>query len=162
MKRWALVVLVGFSSCAGFRAVERGEWRRVYTKDAASVRDLEAPQEVISREKYEDELANDVRRAVMAGPGWTAPWLSDVEVLALAVREVLELRVDEARPVELHVKGSAAEVFWGPRLKRDEWKDGSDVTHHESTLFVRGLSKGALVLRLISVEGQRDVPVTVK
>lgn len=148
--------------CSSFRAVERGEWRRVYTKDASSVKSLDAPQEIITREKYEEELANDVRRTWSPSPGWTPPWLADMEELGMAVGEVLELRIDELKPVELQVKGAAAELYWGQRIKRDEWKDGTDITRRESTLFLQGRAKGKAVIRLVTDEQAKDIPVTVK
>jgi len=148
--------------CASFRPVERGDWRRVYTKDAATVKSLDAPQELITREKYEEELANDVRRTWSPAPGWSPPWLLDVDEVGLAVGEVMEFRIDELKPVELQVMGSAADVYWGQRIKRDEWKEGTDVTRRESTLFVQGARKGKLTLRLITDETTKDIPVTVK
>jgi hypothetical protein len=148
--------------CSSFRAVERGEWRRVYTKDAASVKSLDAPQEIIPREKYEEELANDVRRTWSPSPGWQPAWLADTEEIGLTVGEVNEFRLDEARPVEVQMMGSAAEVYWGVRVKKDEWKEGTDITRRESTLFVKGKEKGKLTLRLVTDDSTKDIPVTVR
>jgi hypothetical protein len=161
MTRTSWLWLVLCVSCSGFKAIERGDWRRVYTKDSATVKSLDAPQEVITREKYEEELANDVRRTFTPSPGWTAPWLLDTEAIGLTVGEVAEFRIDELKPVEVQVQGSSVTLYWGARVKKDEWKDGTDITRRESTLFVQGASKGSAVLRLITEEGPKDVPVTV-
>ncbi|MCA2978469.1 MAG: hypothetical protein INH37_09320 [Myxococcaceae bacterium] len=150
------------AACASFRAVERGDWRRVYTKDAASVKSLEAPQEIITRERYEEELANDVRRTWSPSPGWKPAWLADTEEIGLAVGEVNEFRIDEARPVEVLVLGSAAEVYWGARVKKDEWKDGTDITRRESTLYVKGREPGKMTLRLVTDDTTRDIPLLVR
>lgn len=148
--------------CSSFRAVERGDWRRVYTKDASTVKSLDAPQEIITREKYEEELANDVRRTWSPSPGWQPAWLTDVEEIGLAVGEVNEFRINEVKPVEVQVLGSAAELYWGARVKKDEWKDGTDVTRRESTLFVKGKEKGKVTIRLVLDEGTKDIPLTVR
>ncbi len=50
----------------------------------------------------------------------------------------------------------------GKRLKRDEWKDGSDLVKRESSLFVQGKEKGKMTLRLITDEATKDIPVTVR
>ncbi|MCU0696103.1 MAG: Ig-like domain-containing protein [Myxococcaceae bacterium] len=148
--------------CSSFRAVERGDWRRAYTKDASTVKSLDAPQEIITREKYEEELANDVRRTWSPSPGWQPAWLTDVEEIGLAVGEVNEFRINEVKPVEVQVLGSAAELYWGARVKKDEWKDGTDVTRRESTLFVKGKEKGKVTIRLVLDEGTKDIPLTVR
>lgn len=149
-------------SCTSFRAVERGDWRRVYTKDAATVTSLDAPQEIITREQYEEELANDVRRSWSPSPGWAPPLLLDADAIGLSVGEVTQLRIDEFRPVELQALGNAATVYWGQRVKRDEWKEGTDLTLRESTVFLKGASKGTMTLRLVTEEGTKDVAVTVR
>lgn len=148
--------------CSSFKAVDRGDWRRVYTKDASTVKSLDAPQEIITREKYEEELANDVRRTWSPSPGWSPPWLLDTDEIGLTLNEVMEFRIDEVKPVEVQVLGAAATVYWGQRIKRDEWKEGSDITRRESSLFVQGTSKGKMTIRLIAEDTTKDVPVTVK
>jgi hypothetical protein len=148
--------------CSSFRAVERGDWRRVYTKDAATVKSLDAPQEIITREKYEEELANDVRRTWSPSPGWQPAWLADTDEIGLTVGEVNEFRIDEKKPVEVQVLGTAADVYWGARLKKDEWKDGTDVTRRESMLYVKGKEKGKMTLRLVMEDTTKDIPLTVR
>lgn len=160
--RLASLVLFALTSCAGFKAVDRGEWRRVYTKDAATVKSLDAPQEIITREAYEEELSRDVRRTWSPSPGWSPPWLLDTDEIGLTVGEVMEFRIDEKKPVELQVKGDGATLYWGQRLKRDEWKDGTDLVRRESTLFLLGKSAGKLTLRLVTDETTKDIPVTVR
>ncbi len=158
---WGLLVVL-LAGCAGFKPVDRGEWRRVYTKDAATVKSLDAPQEIITREAYEEELSRDVRRTWSPSPGWSPGWLLDTDEIGLAVGEVMEFRIDEKKPVELQASGNAAVLYWGQRLKRDEWKDGSDLVKRESSLFVQGKEKGKMTLRLITDEATKDIPVTVR
>jgi hypothetical protein len=156
------LAVVVFASCAGFKPVDRGDWRRVYTKDAATVKSLDAPQEIITREAYEEELSRDVRRTWSPSPGWSPPWLLDTDEIGVTVGEVMEFRIDEKKPVELQVKGDGAQFYWGQRLKRDEWKDGTDLVRRESTLFVQGTKPGKLTLKLISDEATKEIPVTVR
>lgn len=160
--RWTALTLVVLASCAGFKPVDRGEWRRVYTKDAATVKSLDAPQEIITREAYEEELSRDVRRTWSPSPGWSPAWLLDTDEIGLTVGEVMEFRIDEKKPVELQASGNVARLFWGQRLKRDEWKDGTDLVMRESTLFIQGTEKGKMMLRLVTDETTKDIPVTVR
>lgn len=153
----AVLVAVLCSGCAGFSALERGEWRRVSSAKAA---DSRGPHEIITRERYEEEQRTDAVPSPLV-----APVLNDSQALTLAVGEVLELTVTEEEGlIELFAQGSAVSWFWGPQVKRDEWVEGQDVVHHQSTLFVVGRSVGKSTLRLL-VGGEngrsRDLPVTV-
>lgn len=162
MKSHLGLLVVVLAGCAGFKPVDRGEWRRVYTKDAATVKSLDAPQEIITREAYEEELSRDVRRTWSPSPGWSPAWLLDTDEIGLTVGEVMEFRIDEKKPVELQASGNVAVLYWGQRLKRDEWKDGSDLVKRESSLFVQGREKGKMTVRLITDEATKDIPVTVR
>jgi hypothetical protein len=159
---WCLLLVPASFGCAGFSTVERGEWRRVYTEDVAGVRRLDAKQEVITREKWEEELAHDVRRTWEPMPGFEAPFLADLDRIGLAVGEVMQFRVDEGQETELQLNGHAVQVYQGPVVKRDEWKNGSDVTRRESTLYLVGQKPGTAVLRLVLPQESKDIPVTVK
>jgi hypothetical protein len=155
----ALSVVVA-SSCAGFRPVERGEYRRVYAEDATR-RTPDAPQEFISRDDYEAEVADGLRRAWEPPMGYAVPLLHETPALSVAVGQVVEVRVDEAREPDLLLEGGVVEAFWNPPAKRDEWRDGQDVTLHESTLWLRGRKAGRGTLRLVRGRETLDVPITV-
>jgi hypothetical protein len=155
-----LLAAVFVSSCAGFRPVDRGEYRRVFAADV-TVRTPDAPQEIITREDYEAEVANGVRRGWEPPPGYVAPWLHETPKVGMRVGDVVELRVDEAGPVELFLEGNVAEAYWGPTRKRDAWNDGQDVTVRESTLFLRGKKPGSGALRYTRGHETRDVPIHV-
>ena len=160
--RWLLlaVTMLGGFSCAGFKSVERGDWRLVYVDTAK--RDAEAAREVVTRDAYEAEVTEGTRRGWEPSPGYVFPLLHEVEKIGLRVGEIVGFRVDENREAELLVDGSGVELYWGPLEKKDGWKGDSDVTVRESTLFVKGTRAGASVLRLIRGSATKDVPVAVK
>lgn len=152
--------VIASSSCAGFKALDRGEYRRVFTADVTK-RGPDSPQEVITRDAYEEEVAGGTRRGWEPPVGYEAPLLTQTPKVGLKVGDVVELRVDESSPVELFLDGNAVEAYWNPEVKRDAWKDGSDVTVRESTLYLRGKKPGSAVLRYTQANQTKDVPVTV-
>lgn len=156
---WAVLALGG-SGCAGFKAVERGEWRLVYVDSAR--RDAEAPREVLTRDAYEVEVTEGTRRGWEPSPGFVFPLLHEVDKVGLKVGEVAGFRVDETTEADLLVDGSGVEIYWGPVEKRDGWKGDSDVTIRESMLYVKGTRPGGAVLRLIRGPLTKDLPVAVK
>lgn len=160
MRRLVLGVLL-LSGCSSWRAVERGEWRRVYASDE-SRRTPEARQDVITRDAYEEEVVAGVRRAWESGPGVEPPFLHQTDVIGLRVGEVMEFRIEEGEPVELLLGGVGVEVFWSPTRSKDEWKVDEGVTKKQSLLLVRGAKPGKATLRLTNADGTKDVPVTVK
>jgi hypothetical protein len=146
-------------SCAGFQAVERGDWQCVWADSGR--RGPEAAQLVIPKEKFEEEVAAGTQRAYDGPPGWRAPLLQETERIGLGSGEVAEFTVDESKGVELLAQGSSITLYWNPMKKRDEWKDGTDVTLKESRLWVVGRAPGSAVLRLSGGNTTRDIPVTV-
>jgi hypothetical protein len=160
--RWLLcaVLMLGGSGCAGFKSIERGEWKLVYVDSAK--RGAEAAREVVSRDAYETEVTEGTRRAWEPMPGFVFPLLHEVDKIGLAVGEVAGFRVDEATEAELFVDGAGVQLYWGPVEKRDGWKGDTDVTVRESTLYVKATKPGAAVLRLVRGPTTRDVPVAVK
>ena len=154
------VTMLGGFSCAGFKSVERGDWRLVYVDTAK--RDAEAAREVVTRDAYEAEVTEGTRRGWEPSPGFVFPLLHETEKIGLRVGEIVGFRVDENSQAELLVDGSGLELYWGPLEKKDGWKGDSDVTVRESTLFVKGTRAGAGVLRLIRGSSTKDVPVAVK
>jgi hypothetical protein len=160
--RWLLpaVLMLGGSGCAGFKSIERGEWRLVYVDSAK--RDANAAREVVTRDAYEAEVTEGTRRGWEPTPGFVFPLLHEVDKIGLGVGEVMGFRVDETNPAELFVDGSGVQMYWGPMEKHDGWKGDTDVTVSESMLFVKGTKAGAAVLRLVRGPVTKDVPVTVK
>lgn len=156
-------VLLGVVGCAaGFTNLERGDWRLVYSQKAI---DSHGGQELITRERFEDEVAAGEHRDVVAPPEAAYPVINELQEITLAVGELREFRVSEAEGlIELQAKGPAVDWFWNPAVKRDEWVDGEGVVHHQSTLFALARSAGKSTLRLL-VGGEngriRDLPVTV-
>lgn len=155
-----LTAAVVASSCAGFKPVDRGEYRRVFAADVTK-RSPDAPQEVITREAYEEDVTQGTHRGWEAPPGYTAPYLHETPKVGLEVGDVVELRVDEAQEVELSLEGGAVEAYWNEAVKRDAWKDGSDVTVRESTLWLKGKKPGSAALRYSKGNQAKDVPITV-
>jgi len=148
------------SGCAGFKSVERGDWRLVYVDSAR--RDAEAPREVVTRDAYEVEVTEGTRRGWEPPPGFVFPLLHEVEKIGLKVGEVQGFRVDEGTDAELSVDGAGVSLYWGQVEKRDEWQGDRDVTVKESSLFVKATKAGSAVLRLIRGSKTKDVPVDVK
>lgn len=155
-----LAAAVVVSSCAGFKPIDRAEYRRVFVADVTK-RSPDAPQEIITRDAYEEEVAAGVRRGWEPPTGYVAPLLHETPTIGMKVGDVVELRVDEASPAELLLEGGVVEAYWNPTVKRDEWKDGNDVTVRESTLWLRGKKPGKGTLRYTRGNDSKDVPITV-
>ena len=159
LRRGALLVLT-VCACSSWRNVERVEWRRVFAQDEVK-RTPDARQEIISRDKYEEEVAAGVHRAYEPPPGFQSPFLHETDGIGLKLNEVMEFRVDESEPVDLQLTGECAEVFWAPMVKKDEWKGDEGVTKKLSLLLVRAAKPGKGTLRLLTGASTKDVPVTV-
>jgi hypothetical protein len=160
--RWLLLTLVtmGATGCAGFKSVERGQWKLVYVDSAT--RDAEAPREVVTRETYDAEVAEGVRRGYEPPPGFVFPLLHEVESIGMKVGEVQGFRVDEELGVGLLVDGGGVELYWGNVEKKDGWNVDTDVTVKESMLFLKATKAGAATLRLVNGPSTKDVPIKVK
>lgn len=154
------VAMVSSVGCAGFKAVDRGEWRLVYVDSAR--RDAEAPREIITRDAYEAEVTEGTRRGWEPPPGFQFPLLHETDKVGMKVGEVVGFRVDEASNAEVFVDGSGLQLYWGPVEKHDGWKGDTDITVKESMLFVKAKSAGPGALRLVRGQHTKDVPVTVK
>jgi hypothetical protein len=154
------VVLAAGSGCAGFKAVERGDWRLVWS-DSAN-RGPEAAREVISRDTYEAEVAGGTRRQWEPPPGFAFPLLHETEKIGLQVGEVQGYRVDEQSAAEVYVDGAGLELYWGPMEKKDQWKGDIDVTVRESMLFVKATREGAAKLKVVRGPDAKEIHVTIK
>lgn len=148
------------ASCAGLREVPRGDYQRVYAS-ADVAPSPGAPQDVITRDVWEAELAQSVVRTWQPPTGWAPASLEDEPRLSLAVGDIVELVVNESDEPELWLGGSAVEAFWGPPQKRDLWEDGADVTVRRSTLWLRGRKPGQSTLRYRHGEATMDIAITV-
>ena len=97
--RWLLLTLLtmGATGCAGFKAVARGQWKLVYADSAK--RDAEAPREVVTRETYDAEVAEGVRRGYEPPIGFGFPLLQEADGIGMKVGEVQGFRVDGERPI---------------------------------------------------------------
>ncbi len=162
MRTHLLLVMTTLSltGCAGFKAVERGEWKLVYADGAQ--RGPDSKREVITRDASEKEVAEGNRRTWDPPPGYVFPNLHQTDAVGLKVGEVAGFVVDEATDAQLFSDGDAVKLFWGQLEKRDTWKGDIDVTVRESTLFVEGTRAGSATLRLVRGQDTRDVKVTVK
>ncbi|MGV3620330.1 MAG: hypothetical protein ACO1OB_05920 [Archangium sp.] len=158
--RIQLLVLLTLSGCAGFKPVDRGDWRLVYADPAQ--RGGESMREVITRDDSEKEVAEGNRRTWEAPAGYAFPKLQQTDTVGLKVGEVAGFVVDEATDAQLYADGDAVKLFWGPLEKKDGWKGDIDVTTRESTLYVVGKQQGTATLRVVNGSGQKDIPVTVK
>jgi len=159
--RWLLlaVAMLCGSSCAGFRPVDRGDWRLVYVDVAR--RDAEAAREVITRDAYDGEVTEGTRRGYEPNPGFEFPLLHEVDEVGMKAGEVVGFRIDESSEASLFADGNGLQLYWGPLKKRDGWKGDSDVTLRESMLYVKATRAGPAVLRLIRGASTKDVTVTV-
>lgn len=158
--RIQLLVLLTLSGCAGFKTVERGDWRLVYADPAQ--RGAESKREVITRDDSEKEIAQGNRRTWEAPAGYAFPKLQQTDTVGLEVGEVVGFVIDEQSDAQLYADGDAVKLFWGPLEKKDGWKGDIDVTTRESTLYVVGKRQGQATLRVVNGSSQKDIPVNVK
>lgn len=152
---------VGLVGCAGFTPVERGDWRRVWVK-AEGPHAPDSPQELIPAEQELTERADQsVNRAWNPPPGFAPPTLGDSGPVSLKVGEIATFVVEEPGEVQVLVQGAAVRAYWNPTKKKDEWKDGADVTRRESTVFLVGKKVGTATVRVVTGDEPWTVPVTV-
>jgi hypothetical protein len=155
---WPLVVLLWFTGCGGFRPVKRGDWQHIWVAEFEHHTQA-SPQEVITRDAYEAEVASSVRRAWDPPIGWVAPRLDEDTTVELATGKILEFTLDEAEPVRLEQQGDAATVYWNPPMEFEEWKDGRERVQRFSQVLVKGRRSGQAVVKVF--RGARIVEVTI-
>src|SRR5689334_3993417 len=100
MRRLPVVALLGLCSCAGFKAIDRGDWVIVWTDESVQTQMVNgtpieivkpaqgAKQEVISMDRYESEIAEGRRRKASAALGQVPKLITDIH-------EPIELMVGE-------------------------------------------------------------------
>jgi hypothetical protein len=143
------VALLALCSCAGFKALDRGDWVLVWTDESVQTQMVNgtpieivkptpgAKQEVISLDRYESEIAEGRRRKASAALGQVPKLVTDIrEPIALMLGEVREIRIDEPQEVEVFVSGSAVKPYWTKRKEVAEWKGDQPNDRKESSLFL--------------------------
>ena len=149
MRRQTVVALLALCSCAGFRALDRGEWVLVWTDESVQTQMVNgtpievvkptpgAKQEVIPLERYESEISEGKRRKASAALGQVPKLVSDIrDPMELMLGEVRELRIDEPQEVAVFVAGSAVRPYWTKRKEIAEWKGDQPNDRKESSLFL--------------------------
>lgn len=171
MRHALIFVALSLSTgCAGWKAIERGDWEVVWTKENAArsaeekVKLLQGyggfGQEVVTRDKYEEELTEGTRRKVEPLAGVRPSTLKEVSgKVTLAVGELRTFRIDEKSDPTLTWKGSVLDVYLTEPRRVDGWKGDEAVDGREALLHLVGLRPGKATFQLI--EGQEKVTVEV-
>lgn len=160
------------SGCASWQIVERGEWEVVWTKENAAkpaedkVKMLQGyggfGQEVVARDKYEEELTEGNRRKVEPLAGVRPSTLKEVSgKVTLAVGELRTFRIDEKNGPTLTWLGSGLEVFLTEPKRVDGWKGDEAVDGRESLLHLVGLRPGKSSFQLVEGQEKWTIEVTV-
>jgi hypothetical protein len=167
-----IVALSSLSGCAGWKTIERGEWEVVWTKDNAKrpaeekVKMLQGyggfGQEVITREKYDEEIAEGDRRRVEPLPNVRPAFLTDLDGIAtLAVGELRSFRIDEKTDPTLTWMGNVIDVYLTEPKRVDGWKGDAAVDGREAMLHLVGLRPGKARLQLVDGTKKTMIDVTV-
>ena len=167
-----LITLSSLTGCAGWKTIERGEWEVVWTKDNAGkpaedkVKMLQGyggfGQEVIPREKYDEEIAEGNRRKVEPLAGVRPSTLKEVSgKITLAVGELRSFRIDEKNEPTITWQGNVLDVFLTEAKRVDGWKGDEAVDGREAMLHVVGLKAGKASFQLVEGQEKLTVEVTV-
>ncbi|MBK7864387.1 MAG: hypothetical protein IPJ65_38455 [Archangiaceae bacterium] len=162
MRTLTVAALLCCSSCAGFRALDRGDWVLVWTDESVQTQLVngtpievvkptpDAKQELIPLERYESEITEGKRRKASAALGVQPPKVTEVhEPLELMLHEVRELRIDESQDdVQVFVSGKAVRPYWTNRQEVAEWKGDHPNDHKESSLFLKGDDPGSAKVKI--------------
>ncbi len=159
MRLVPLLTLLSLMSCAGFKAVERGDHKHVFSDPHGTMKPTD-PQDVITTESWEAEVAQSIQRQWVPASGYQRPVLQQTPEATLRVGEILEFSVDENQPVDVLVEGPL-ECWWNGTKKTDGWKNGTDTVQRESLLLVRGKKAGTAVLRVATESGHSDTTLTI-
>src|SRR4051812_32400420 len=114
MKRTLFGLVLVLSGCAGFRAMDRGEWVLVWTeetvrKEVVNGTPIEvvrpapgARKEVIPQERYDSEVSEGKRRSVSAPLGEVPKHVNALGgPIEMMVGEVKELIIEEPKEAQL-------------------------------------------------------------
>lgn len=167
-----IIALSSLSSCAGWKVIERGEWEVVWTRENAEkpaedkVKMLQGyggfGQEVIAREKYDEELTEGTRRKVEPLAGVRPSSLKEVSgKVTLAVGELRSFRIDERNEPTLTWMGNAVEVWLTEAKRVDGWKGDEAVDGREAMLHMVGTRAGKASFQLVEGTEKWTVEVTV-
>ena len=161
--RHLLLLALMLSGCAGFRALDRGEWVLVWTDESVQTEMVNgtpievtkpapgAKQTIIPLERYESEVAEGKRRSATAPLGQVPKHLNSVaSPVELMVGEVRELIVDEPQEVQLQLQGDCVRPFWTKRKEVADWKGDQPADRKESSLFLIADDPGTAKVKIIS------------
>ncbi len=133
------------SGCAAhMHPLQRGgDWQLVWA--GAEEKD----QVVISREKFDDEIAEGRHREVKFLTDAKAPVLADHSgPIELTLGTVGRFRLTEGNHVQLGGDEAVFEAYWSDAKKIDAWEGDQARTHVESELFLRPVKPGKGKLKL--------------
>lgn len=162
MKRLLGFAVLALCSCAGFRALDRGEWVLVWTeetvrKEMVNGTPIEvarpapgARQEVIPQERYDSEVAEGKRRSVSAPLGEVPKHVNSLGgPLEMMVGEVKELIIEEPKEAQLLVSGDCVRPYWTKRKEVAAWKGDQPDDRKESSLFIIADDPGTAKLKVV-------------
>lgn len=161
------------SGCAGFKALDRGDWVIVWTDESVQTQMVNgtpieivkptpgAKQEVIPMERYEAEIAEGRRRKASAKLGQTPKLVTDIhEPIELMLGEVREIRIDEPQEAQVFVSGSAVKPYWTQRKEVAEWKKDQPNDRKESSLILIADDSGSAKVK-VQYPGKEPVIVEI-
>jgi hypothetical protein len=140
-----IVSLLFLSGCAAhMHGLPRGgDFQLVWTGAEGT------EQVVITREKYETEIAEGKHREVKFVTDAKAPVLADHGgTIELTMGTVGRFRLNEGNQVQLAGDEAVFEAFWSDAKKVDAWEGDQARTHVESELFLRPVKPGKGKLKL--------------
>jgi hypothetical protein len=162
---WLLPVLL--AGCAGFKPITRAEWVLAWSDESVQTELLNdtpievvkpapgARQVVISRDRYDSEVAEGRRRKVVAFVGTEPPLFTALmPQLTLTVGDVKEVRIVEQREAcEVEVQGSAVAPYLDKVRKNSTFLNGDEQVTREASLFLVADDDGKSQLR-VTCEGK--------
>jgi hypothetical protein len=163
MKRLLLPLCFALaSSCAGFRALDRGEWVMVWTDESVSKEVVNgtpievtkpapgARKEIIPQERYDSEVAEGKRRGASAPLGEVPKAITQISgPVELMVGEVRELIVDERTEAQVLLAGDCVRPYWTRRKDVAGWKGDQPDDHKESSLFLLADDPGSAKVKVV-------------
>lgn len=139
---FALVLMTGCA--AQMHALPRGgDFQMVW------VGAEEGEQSVITREKFDGEIAEGKHREVKFLTDAKAPVLADHQgPIELKLGTVGRFRLTEGNSVQLGGDEAVFEAYWSDAKKVDTWEGDQARTHIESELFLKPVKPGKGTLKL--------------